>query len=77
MSGEEGDAQARMRRSIIAIQMDSSLSEDEKARRRQQLMLGGWASPAKNEGPNSAAQRTTGKLARANGSPLLAEIPKG
>lgn len=40
------DAMRQKLRAIMAINNDASLSDEEKARRRQDVMMGKWASPA-------------------------------
>ena len=43
MSATAADDQAALRKAIVAIMLDSSLTEAEKALRRQALMSGKWA----------------------------------
>ena len=40
---QQNDAQAEMRRKIVAITFDTTLTEAEKAKKRQELMSGLWA----------------------------------
>lgn len=42
-------AQNDMRSKIMAIMMDKSLSEEEKGRKRQALLMGRWAQPVAEE----------------------------
>lgn len=50
MENGESDAQAQMRKAIFAIMQDTSLTEQEKAQKRQQLMMGAmWKKPAATE----------------------------
>lgn len=43
MSPKGDDPQARMRKAIVAIMLDTTLSEQEKALKRQALLSGKWA----------------------------------
>eukprot|EP00775_Hariotina_reticulata_P002915 gene2915-3202_t len=45
---EESDAQRDLRAKLLAIQADTSLTDAEKAQKRQQLLCGGWAAPKDN-----------------------------
>lgn len=43
------DAQAQMRKAIMAIMMDTSMSEEEKSSKRQDLLMGRWSKPAEDK----------------------------
>lgn len=44
------DAEAELRRKIIAICTDTTLTEAEKAQKRQQLLSGKWQQPDAKDG---------------------------
>jgi hypothetical protein len=54
-------AEAAKRRAIIAIMRDATLSDAEKARKRQELMMGSWAAKA------AASSAGTGTSDEGNG----------
>lgn len=45
-----------MRKQIMAIMMDASLSDAEKARKRQDLLMGTWSKPAAAEDAKAGAK---------------------
>ncbi len=58
------DAEAQKRRAIMAITLDASLTEAEKARRRQELMMGSWATkPAASSRAGKPGALQSGKEA--------------
>lgn len=46
MADEQPDPQAELRRQIVAIMRDDTLTEEQKSVKRQELMSGAWAKPA-------------------------------
>jgi hypothetical protein len=46
-----------MRKAIMAIMMDTTLSDAEKAQKRQQLMCGGWKTSKEEEKPAKGARQ--------------------
>lgn len=50
------DAQNDLRAKIMAIMRDTTMNEDEKARARQALMMGGWGPKAPAAGENGDAK---------------------
>jgi hypothetical protein len=44
---EESDAQRDLRAKLLAIQADTTLTDADKAQKRQQLLCGGWAAASK------------------------------
>jgi hypothetical protein len=51
-------AEGELRKRITQIQLDASLTDAEKAKKRQELLSGRWSQPVK-EGPSEGS---TGKL---------------
>jgi hypothetical protein len=56
--------EAELRKKILSIQLDKTLSEAEKAKKRQELLTGKWTQPSEREdsGVESQAQPTGGTL---------------
>jgi hypothetical protein len=53
---QQDEAQLQLRRKIVAIMMDATLSEAEKAVKRQELMCGGaWNKPSASSDKENAA----------------------
>jgi hypothetical protein len=62
--GGELDAQAQLRKAILSIMTDTTLSEAEKAKKRQELMMGGWKKPAEEpEGKKKCGDGKAGNKA--------------
>lgn len=55
----ENDKQMQLRKAIVAIMMDKSLTEEEKAKKRQALLMGGWS--AKTEGDKKEDKKESAK----------------
>eukprot|EP00983_Pelagomonas_calceolata_P129031 1161571-Pelagomonas_calceolata.AAC.5 len=64
------EKQAQLRREIVKIMMDTSLSEEEKAHKRQALMMGG-STAGKKEEPTTASKKAGKKGSKKKqGSPV-------
>jgi hypothetical protein len=62
--GGENDAQAQLRKAILSIMTDTTLSEAEKAKKRQELMMGGWKKTAEgSEGKKEGGDGKSGSKA--------------
>jgi len=61
-----GMAENDMRRRIMAIMMDTSMNDAEKARARQELMTGGWSKPAPSA--DAAGSSPGGKARKHDGA---------
>ena len=61
---QQDEAQLQLRRKIVAIMMDTTLSEAEKAVKRQELMCGGaWNKPSSSSDKENAAGEFVAGLA--------------
>ncbi len=71
------DAEAQKRRAIMAIMLDTTLTEAEKARRRQALMMGSWASKAVDAEDNKPAGEAAGALFQQPAWPPCLKVKQG
>ncbi|KAG1680327.1 hypothetical protein FOA52_015417 [Chlamydomonas sp. UWO 241] len=62
------DAQAQMRKAIMAVMNDTTLSDDEKASRRQAILMGKWSKPAEAKPADGDKPTKGSKEACAGGS---------
>ena len=54
MAAVRGMNEAELRKRITQIHLDTSLTDQEKAKKRQELLSGQWATPAATHEPESS-----------------------
>jgi hypothetical protein len=71
------DGQNDLRAKIMAIMRDTSLSDAEKSRKRQELMCGGWAKPAAPADKSGARRDQPARLPLRRGGVSTAHACRG